>query len=76
MRTKILDLAQEIDKELEEREKREQELEVRLVEQNSRIYQLEDYTEYLEGQINKEKEKRRKAAQKFHEFASWLETED
>ena len=76
MRTKILDLAQEIDKELEEREKREQELEVRLVEQNSRIYQLEDYTEYLEGQINKEKEKRRKAAQKFREFASWLETED
>lgn len=76
MRTKILDLAQEIDKELEEREKHEKELEARLNEQNSRIYQLEDYTEYLEEQINKEKAKRYKAAQMFHEFASWLETEE
>ena len=31
MRTKILDLAQEIDKELEEREKHEKELEIRLI---------------------------------------------
>lgn len=76
MRTKILDLAQEIDKEFEEREKHEQELEVRLVEQNDRIYQLEDYAGYLEEQINKEKEKRRKAAQMFRDFASWLESED
>ena len=32
MRTKILELAQEIDKEFEEREKHEKELEVRLIE--------------------------------------------
>ena len=76
MRTKILDLAQEIDKEFEEREKHEKELEVRLIEQNSRIHQLEDYAEYLEEQINKEKAKRRKAAQMFRDFASWLESED
>ena len=57
MRTKILELAQEIDKELEEREKHKKELEARLIEQNSRIYQLEDYAGYLEEQINKEKPK-------------------
>ena len=76
MRTKILDLAQEIDKELEEREQHEKELESRLIEQNGRIYQLENYTEYLEEQINKEKAKRHKAAQRFRDFASWLESED
>lgn len=69
MRTKILDLAQEIDKEFEG-------LENDVIDNKTRINQLENYTEYLEEQINKEKAKRRKAAQMFRDFASWLESED
>lgn len=76
MRTKILELAQVIDIELEERKKHEEKLEIRLNEQNSRIYQLENYIGYLEEQINKEKAKRYKATQMFRDFASWFETED
>ena len=69
MRNKILDLAQEINKELEG-------LENDIIDNKTRIHQLEDYANYLEVQINKEKAKRHKAAQMFREFASWLESED
>ena len=69
MRTKILDLAQEIDREFEG-------LENDIIDNKTRISQLENYANYLEEQINKEKAKRRKAAQMFRDFASWLESED
>lgn len=69
MRTKILDLAREIDKELEG-------LENDIIDNKTRIHQLEEYANYLEGQINKEKSKRRKAAEMLRDFALWLESED
>ena len=69
MRTKILDLAQEIDREFER-------LENDTIDNKTRISQLENYTNYLEEQINKEKVKRHKAAQMLRDFASWLESED
>ena len=69
MRAKILDLAREIDKELEEFEKD-------IVDNKTRVCQLEEYANYLEEQINKEKAKRLKAVQMFRDFASWLESED
>lgn len=62
MRTKILDLAQEIDKEFQK--------------QDDHIHELEGAIDELNYVLSKEKIKRLEAAKRLHEFASWLETEE
>ena len=62
MRTKILDLAQEIDKEFQKQEEH--------------IHSVESAIDELNYVLSKEKIKRLEAAKRLREFASWLETED
>lgn len=60
--SKILDLAQAIEEEFEDQKRRNE--------------VMQNHLWYLEEELNKEKCKRKKAAERLREFASWLESEE